>query len=335
LNSAFPPEQINSSPVEGQPRPSFLTFAGNGVDTVTWVGSGGASYGTVLYQGVLCGIAPDPAGSTAKYVYFDPGAENPTILYGTNDRSDLEGHERFVVCVNQSGVAYPQPCVRLGQNATLIGVEEGATVGATWNENITNQPAGYLIQWQGTHAAAPAGAVDGWAYYNSTLNQSYLYHDGDWHVLTVDGLAGADGANGINGADGVSILWQGNLAGPPVGPPNGWAYYNSTDHKSYVYQDGQWYQMTVDGVTGPQGPAGSNGLAIVWKGESATPPADPQENWVYRDTDNGYPPLPYRVQGPKSFYNHTGRNACACPRPESSSELLVGASKRGKMPTFL
>ena len=29
-------------------------------------------------------------------------------------------------------------------------------------------------------------------------------------------------------------------------------------------------------------------LPIVWKGELASPPSNPEENWVYRDTDNGY-----------------------------------------------
>ena len=99
-----------------------------------------------------------------------------------------------------------------------------------------------------------------------------------------DGLNGADG---INGKDGTSIVWKGSYVSHPANPQNGWAYKNTTDGKSYVYQDGTWYQMTVDGVDGANGVDGTDGLDIVWKGDLSTPPANPVKNWVYRDTDNG------------------------------------------------
>lgn len=99
-----------------------------------------------------------------------------------------------------------------------------------------------------------------------------------------DGLNGADG---INGKDGTSIVWKGSYVSHPSNPQNGWAYKNTTDGKSYVYQDGIWYQMTVDGVDGANGIDGTDGLDIVWKGDLSTPPANPVKNWVYRDTDNG------------------------------------------------
>lgn len=99
-----------------------------------------------------------------------------------------------------------------------------------------------------------------------------------------DGLNGADG---INGKDGTSIVWKGSYVSHPSNPQNGWAYKNTTDGKSYVYQDGTWYQMTVDGVDGANGKDGTDGLDIVWKGDLSSPPANPVKNWVYRDTDNG------------------------------------------------
>lgn len=42
-----------------------------------------------------------------------------------------------------------------------------------------------------------------------------------------------------------------------------------------------------DGLDGINGEDGKDGLDIVWKGDSSIPPANPQKNWVYRDTDNG------------------------------------------------
>jgi len=141
-------------------------------------------------------------------------------------------------------------------------------------------------------------------------------------IQGVQGNPGLDGSAGVAGNDGISIVWYGSSAShPTTGLVDGYAYYNTTDGKSYVRQSGAWYQMTIDGVTGPQGPtgltgntgsqgpqgdqgiqgiqgnqgvtgdtgpAGPAGIPIVWKGDSSLPPANPQVNWVYRDTDNGY-----------------------------------------------
>lgn len=101
------------------------------------------------------------------------------------------------------------------------------------------------------------------------------------------GKDGTNGADGVDGQDGTSIIWQGSFASHPSNPQNGWAYKNTTDGKSYVYQDGTWYQMTIDGVDGANGKDGTDGLDIVWKGDLSTPPINPVKNWVYRDTDNG------------------------------------------------
>ena len=99
-----------------------------------------------------------------------------------------------------------------------------------------------------------------------------------------NGTDGTDGTDGINGKDGVSIIWKGSYSTHPSNPQNGWAYKNTTDKKSYVYQDGSWYQMTIDGVDGQNG---TDGLSITWKGDLSTPPSNPKLNWCYRDTDNG------------------------------------------------
>jgi hypothetical protein len=102
-----------------------------------------------------------------------------------------------------------------------------------------------------------------------------------------DGKDGVDGTDGIDGQNGISIVWKGSSISAPANPQNGWAYYNTGQKKSFVYQDGSWYQMTIDGIDGQNGKDGTNGLSIVWKGESATAPSNPQINWCYKDTDNG------------------------------------------------
>ena len=100
----------------------------------------------------------------------------------------------------------------------------------------------------------------------------------------IDGTNGLNGADGVNGSDGTSIVWKGEYSSHPSNPQNGWAYKNTTDKKSYVYQSGVWYQMTIDGTDGTNG---TNGMSIVWKGELSSPPSSPATNWAYRDTDNG------------------------------------------------
>lgn len=98
---------------------------------------------------------------------------------------------------------------------------------------------------------------------------------------------GENGADGVDGKDGVSIIWQGSKSNHPASPQNGWAYYNTIDKKSYVYQSGSWYQMTIDGQDGINGNNGKDGLSIEYKGIMANPPSNPQKNWTYKDSDNG------------------------------------------------
>ena len=48
-----------------------------------------------------------------------------------------------------------------------------------------------------------------------------------------------------------------------------------------------WDNLDNDAKENLKGEPGKDGLDIVWKGDSSTPPANPQKNWAYRDTDNG------------------------------------------------
>ena len=108
--------------------------------------------------------------------------------------------------------------------------------------------------------------------------------NGIWSEFSAPALWAKYGFDGAEGVAGTSIIWKGDFSSAPSNPQNGWAYKNTTDKKSYVYQDGQWYQMTIDGIDGKNG---KDGLSIVWKGDLQTPPSNPQTNWAYRDTNNG------------------------------------------------
>ena len=108
----------------------------------------------------------------------------------------------------------------------------------------------------------------------------------------------------IKGADGVSINWRGDytfrdtqansfevLNAPLV---NGMAYRDLTLKRSYIYQDGVYYQVAADGYSGTNGVDG-----MVWKGESILPPELPTyangdtnhmaaANWAYRDIGEAF-----------------------------------------------
>ena len=63
--------------------------------------------------------------------------------------------------------------------------------------------------------------------------------------------------------------------------------WNNLDDESKTNLKGEPGKDGKDGLDGVNGEDGKDGLDIVWKGDSSTPPANPQKNWVYRDMDNG------------------------------------------------
>jgi hypothetical protein len=62
-----------------------------------------------------------------------------------------------------------------------------------------------------------------------------------WQILAQDGEA--ENA----GADGVSIVWKGELSSAPASPQRNWAYYNTADKKSYIYNGSVWTVLVKDG----------------------------------------------------------------------------------------
>ncbi len=109
------------------------------------------------------------------------------------------------------------------------------------------------------------------------------YTDGSSTQFTVSN--GRNGSDGVDGKNGTIIKWKGEFTSHPENPEEGWCYKNTstTPAKTYIYTDGNWYQMTIDGVNGQNG---ANGISIHWCGDLTTPPANPQINWCYRDKDN-------------------------------------------------
>ena len=122
-------------------------------------------------------------------------------------------------------------------------------VGASWYL-VSDGVDGISIVWQGSLASAPGTPELNWGYYDTVLLKSFIWDGDSWEILSQDGT---------NGVDGVTIIWQGSLASAPGSPVAYWAYYNTTDKKSYIYNGSSWDILAQDGAKGDQGDPGVDG----------------------------------------------------------------------------
>jgi hypothetical protein len=83
---------------------------------------------------------------------------------------------------------------------------------------------------------------------------------------------------------GGGIIWQGESATAPANPQLNWAYYNTTDNISYIWNGTNWDVLAAQGATG------ETGVSIIWQGEHANEGllrdanGAPQLNWAYYNT---------------------------------------------------
>jgi len=174
-----------------------LAFTGNGVDKVTWTCSGAG----IKYKGTWCPIYADAAGTTDKYIYFDPAIGDPRYLQHTDDLADLVGQERYVFAENVAGVAQFRPGVLLTEtDRKLDGMEP--------------------FVWKGELAAPPANPVKNWAYRDTDDGIVYVYSGSAWEIMVVDGSDGTDGADGTDGLS-LFVTYHDNAADNPPSTPTG------------------------------------------------------------------------------------------------------------------
>lgn len=220
----------------------------------------------------------DPVYTTSGVAHAPQGTGTDTSIELTTPEKFVEDGQPGQDGANGQSI-YVATLYR--RRATKPGAPTDPTTYSFTNNEITVLPANWYSEiptdngqpcWVVTVPFSIAGATgtDSSSSYSSVSE------------LVRSGADGENGADGVDGTDGVSIVWKGSFSSHPSNPENGWAYRNTSTKKSYVYQ-GAWYQMTIDGVDGTDG---NDGVSIIWKGESASPPANPQLNWAYRDTDN-------------------------------------------------
>ena len=155
------------------------------------------------------------------------------------------------------------------------------------NETQTNP----TFKWLGEFATEPEDPDLYDAYYNTTDGCSYIWNGSDWDLLAKSGEDGKDGTNGTDGKDGdagQSIVWKGELKAAPKNPKLYWAYYNTTDGCSYIWNGSDWDLLAKSGEDGADGKDGVAGQSIVWKGELEAAPENPELYWAYYNTIYGY-----------------------------------------------
>jgi len=107
------------------------------------------------------------------------------------------------------------------------------------------------ITWLGTFDSAPLSPLIGYAYYNSASGASYIYDGSVWQQISKDGV---DGTNGTSTTvTGYLITWKGSYTAAPSNPQAGWAYYNTSAKKPYIYDGTSWQIMAQDGADGASG----------------------------------------------------------------------------------
>ncbi|MBQ9810756.1 MAG: hypothetical protein IJM52_06325, partial [Spirochaetales bacterium] len=140
---------------------------------------------------------------------------------------------------------------------------------------------GASMSWRGELSSAPSNPQPLWAYYNTSTGNSYIYNGSTWTLLA---QKGATGATGETGADGTSVIWKGELGSAPSNPQLLWAYYNTADGRSYIYNGSSWDRLSEKG---DKGDTGEYGRSLNWKGDLATAPSGPQSLWAYHNTADG------------------------------------------------
>lgn len=92
-----------------------------------------------------------------------------------------------------------------------------------------------------------------------------------------------------------SVIWKGSYSGPSAlsNPRTNWAFFNTTDGCSYIYNGSAWTLLAskgAQGETGAQGKKGdkgSTGTSITWKGSLGSAPLNPELYWAYFNAGDG------------------------------------------------
>ena len=128
----------------------------------------------------------------------------------------------------------------------------------------------------------------GLAHNKLTPNESSNPRDYSWSKIQgTDGVPGAPGKDGKTTYTWIAYSDNADGSGMYQVPHEETKYIGIATNKETSTEGNNPKEYTWSKFKGDQGIPGHDGLSIIWKGDLAQPPANPEKNWVYRDTDNG------------------------------------------------
>ena len=166
--------------------------------------------------------------------------------------------------------------------------------------------------YNGSGAPSSGIGVNGDYYLATSTGNIYQKNGSSW--LLIGNIQGNAGTNGANGTNGVSIVWEGSLASAPSSPQTDWAYYNTVNGESYIYNGAAWVELCQNGATGSTGatgPAGANALQPV----------------------NSYAYIIYQSSG--TFYAQNGVTGAIAHSSTNAATVINEATANAKGATYI
>lgn len=193
----------------------------------------------------------------------------------------------------------------------IVFTGTGSTYGKIYIDNMAEDNSGFLVSIAGTELISTT-TPDG-SFYISEIpagkNYSILVLKGAnaIPIATIDILVKDKKNLGeykltSDEIDNIikEFIWKGNYLSAEdkalCNPITNWAYYNETDHCSYIYDGKEWRIFAKDGtdgavgkdgvdgtngINGTNGVNGKDGIGVTWKGDLLEPPDNPELNWAY------------------------------------------------------
>ena len=199
-------------------------------------------------------------------------------IAGTSFMAVSADNGNFIISDVPAGSAYQIIIMKGNYTAlwtTTPSITSGSQPTSVGTKNVSSDEIiGGGIIWQGEFAntaaliSAKGPVQSNWAYYNTSDKTSYIYNGSSWNTLAAAGAKGEDGSKGDNGEDGInglSLIWKGEYSSAALmiaahGPAEAnWAYYNSSDKTSYIWNGNTWDKLAEQGSKGDKGDKGDTG----------------------------------------------------------------------------
>lgn len=213
-------------------------------------GADGADGVSVIWKGDLPSAPSSPALNWAYYdttqmkAFVYDGSAWTTLAVSGVDGTD--GADAAELQIRYSSDASTWHTVYASGDVYLQTSTDGGT---TWSASALFKGSDGATGEAGT--AAPNLRLQ---YSSDGTNWHTEYTSGDAYLQTSSDGGATWGAailfKGAAGSDGISIVWQGSLAAAPDPASLNWAYYNTVDKRSYVYDGSAWQTLAQDGSNG-------------------------------------------------------------------------------------